>query len=176
MRNFIEKFNIDHINGSTSWQVNETCRILVEECTIQGVVNPDHVAYILATLAWETNHTFMPIEEAYWLTKDWHMKHLYPKYGMYWGRGYVQLTWKANYEKFAPLVHSDLINEPDLAKYPPYAMKILVLGMRDGLFTGHSLAHHTDKRGNLDFVRARNIVNGSDKAHIIASMAQEYKG
>ena len=48
---------------------------------------------VLATVEWETNKTFQPVREAYWLNEDWRRAHL--KYYPYYGRGFVQLTWKS---------------------------------------------------------------------------------
>ena len=150
----------------------EMKRIIKEECSIQGVINSKQIDYIIATALWETNHTCRPVTEAYWLSSKWHMTHLFPKYGMYWGRGYVQLTWEANYKKFGKLLGIDLVANPELALLPQYAVKILVIGMRDGLFTGHSLGSYFNENED-DFVSARRIVNGKDKADIIASMAMK---
>src|SRR5688572_1078351 len=69
-----------------------------------------HVAYALATIAHETAWTFLPIKEyrnkagtrgrarqdRYWLTG-------------YYGRGYVQLTWLANYQKASRKLGVDLV-------------------------------------------------------------------
>ena len=140
------------------------------ECKEQGVNNPDHIAYIIATAQWETNHTCEPVREAYWLSEDWRRKHL--RYYPYYGRGYVQLTWEANYAKFERLLKIPLVAQPDLALNPTYAIKILVIGMRDGLFTGYSLDSFTTN-GIFDARYARKIINGMDKADTIASMSRE---
>jgi len=92
----------------------ELKRIIKEECSIQGVINSKQIDYIIATALWETNHTCRPVTEAYWLSPEWHMTHLFPKYGLYWGRGYVQLTWESNYRKFGKLLGIDLIKYPEL--------------------------------------------------------------
>jgi len=147
----------------------EMRRIIKKECVIQGVVNTDHIKYIIATAEWETNHRCRPVREAYWLSEEWRKKHL--RYYPYYGRGYVQLTWEYNYKKFGELLGIDLVNNPDRALEPEYAVQILVIGMRDGLFTGMSLSHCTDEYGRMDFVKARQIINGNDKEEVIASMA-----
>ncbi len=150
----------------------EGIRIIKKECVLNGVVDPAHIAYILATAEWETNHTMYPVREAYWLSEAWRKRHL--KYYPYYGRGFVQLTWKANYKKFGKLLDIDLVDEPDLALAPQYAAKILVIGMRDGLFTGMSLDNCTSSEGMVDYVKARRIINGEDKAEVIASIANDY--
>jgi len=146
-------------------------QLIRDECAKQGVTNESHIAYMVATAMWETNHTCKPVKEAYWLSEDWRNKHL--RYYPYFGRGLIQITLKENYEKFSKLLDIDLVNYPDRALDEDIAVKILVIGMRDGLFTGKSLQDFTDAQGNIDFYEARRIVNGLDKASTIASMAQE---
>ena len=140
------------------------------ECVAQGVVNEDQIHYVIATAMWETSHTCLPVREAYWCTEKWRERHL--RYYPYYGRGYVQLTWEANYEKFGKLLGLDLLNHPDLALLPDNAIKILVTGMKNGLFTGYGLDDFFTLNTTPDFAHARRIINGMDKAHTIASMAQ----
>ena len=148
----------------------ELRQAIQKECEAQGVVNTNQIKYIIATAEWETNHTCKPVKEAYWLSEEWRKKHL--RYYPYYGRGYVQITWKANYKKFGKLLQINLVEEPDMALIPEYAIKILVIGMRDGLFTGLSLDHCTDSKGTVDYIKARRIINGTDKNDVIASMAK----
>ena len=150
----------------------ETIRIIRKECIVQGIVDEAQIAYILATAEWETNHTWLPVKEAYWTSEKWRKKHL--RYYPYFGRGFVQVTWKDNYEKFGKLLGTDLVKHPDLALYPAYAVFILVYGFKHGTFTGKKLNDYMNTAGTFDFVGARHIINGQDKARTIASMAKEY--
>ncbi|MGR9074141.1 MAG: peptidoglycan-binding protein, partial [Gammaproteobacteria bacterium] len=69
------------------------------ECASQGIGLKTQVSYVLATTQWETAQTFRPVKEAYWLSEDWRKNNL--RYFPYYGRGYVQLTWEKNYEKYS---------------------------------------------------------------------------
>jgi len=149
----------------------EGVRIIREECIVQGVVNESQICYVLATAEWETNHTMYPVKEAYWVSESWRKRHL--RYYPYFGRGFVQITWKENYEKFGKILGIDLAIHPDLALFPKYAAFILVYGMKHGTFTGKKLDDYTSKF-DFDFVGARHIINGKDKAHTIASIAKEF--
>ena len=149
----------------------EMKRIITEECTRQGLVNQEQIDYIIATAMWETNHTCKPVREAYWTSEQWRKRHL--RYYPYYGRGFVQLTWRTNYKKFGKLMGIDLVRSPDLALEPKHAVFILVYGMIHGSFTGMSLADCMDEYAGLDQVKARMIINGSDKAEVIASMAMK---
>ena len=140
-------------------------------CLAHGITNSQQIEYVLATVEHETNGTFLPVVEAYWLSEGWRKKHL--RYYPYYGRGYVQITWKENYKKFGDLLGIDLVNNPDLALEPDVAIDILVIGMRDGMFTGLGLEHFTHASG-FDFIHARKIINGMDKAMHIATIAHHY--
>jgi predicted chitinase len=93
----------------------------------------------------------------------------------YFGRGFVQITGRANYTKFAKILGIDLVNDPDLAIHPGTAAKITVIGMRDGTFTGVGLARYLRLPDKLDWTGARDIVNGNgDQADLIAGYAKAY--
>ena len=95
---------------------------------------------------------------------------------LYYGRGYVQLTWYENYGSMGKLLNIDLLDNPDLALQPAIAAAIMIKGMTKGLFTGVSLdKYFTDKL--TDWVNARKIINGLDMAKTIAGYVQTfYKG
>ena len=136
-----------------------------------------HSAYILATAWHETAKTMQPIAE--------YGKGKGKKYGVpdpvtgqtYYGHGYVQLTWKDNYDKankrlkqlgiISPSV--DLVNNPDTAMQPLIASDILIIGMTEGWFTGKKLSDCTT------YIEMRKIVNGTDKAALIASYAETFE-
>lgn len=132
------------------------------------------MAYMLATVKHETADTYEPITE--------YGKGKGKKYGIadkatgqvYYGRGYVQLTWKENYEKFANLLNLDLVYSPDLAKESETAYKIMSLGMRQGLFTGKKLSDYIAE-DKCDYTNARRIINGTDRAALIAGYAQKFE-
>ena len=149
---------------------NEMGKIITSEAKKAGITNKYQIAYIIATAKWETNHQCVSVKEAYWLSEGWRKKHL--RYYPYYGRGYAQLTWKENYAKFEKLLGIPLVLEPNLALEPEIAAKIIVVGMRDGMFTGISLDDVTDNDSRVNFYKARRIINGTDKAGVIATMAQ----
>ncbi len=141
------------------------------ECQSQGIGLPTQMAYVLATTEWETNRTFKPVREAYWLSEAWRKKNL--RYYPYYGRGYVQLTWKNNYQTYSNLLHADLVNTPDLAMDPNNALFVLVHGFKVGTFTGRKITDYINNN-TTDFLRARRCINGNDQASKIAALAQNY--
>jgi len=129
------------------------------------------IAYILATVQHETANTFRPVREGLNVSENWRKANL--RYYPYYGRGYVQITWKNNYQKFGDLVGVDLVLQPDLALRADISMFILLFGMKHGSFTGMSLNNFC-RNGETDFIRARKVINGMDKAQHIAGYAQEW--
>jgi predicted chitinase len=89
------------------------------------------------------------------------------------GRGLVQLTHKANYARMGPIVGVDLVANPKLAMEEDIAVKIMFEGMARGLFTGKKLADYFTSKTS-DWVNARKIINGLDRAEDIASYAHRF--
>ena len=134
--------------------------------------NKDQAAYVCATIEWETAHTWQPVREAFWKSEKWRKQHL--RYWPYYGRGYVQLTWEYNYAKFSDILNIDLINNPDMALDPYVAYEILVYGFKHGSFTGRKISDYINKN-QVNYYRARQCINGLDKARTIAKIAREYR-
>jgi predicted chitinase len=148
-----------------------TIAAIEAECAAQGIGLRTQIAYVLATAQWETAQTFRPVREAYWYDEDWRRTHL--RYYPYYGRGYVQLTWRENYAKYGQLLGIDLVGQPDLALEPATALFVLVHGFKTGAFTGRALAEFVNPK-QTDFVDARRCINGTDKAQEIAALAQTF--
>ncbi len=151
-----------------------TIEAIRSECLRQGIVLKSQIAYLVATADHETNHTFKPVTEAYWLTDpDAYLRERHPDYYPYYGRGFVQLTWKKNYEKYGRMLGKDLVANPSLALEPEISLFILVHGFKTGLFTGRTISDYVDAQ-KADFVNARRCINGLDKAEEIAARAVNY--
>lgn len=143
--------------------------------------DPRHVGYMLATAYHETAHTFAPIPERgrnlYFAKYEpttatgRRLGNTLPGDGLkYKGRGYVQITGRANYERFSSILGVDLISNPDFALNPALAYRIMAIGMREGGFTGRKLSHYINAV-SCDYYNARRIVNGLDRAELIAGYA-----
>ncbi|MBZ9894253.1 carboxypeptidase [Mesorhizobium sp. BR1-1-6] len=145
-------------------------RLLIDESKRQGLLR-NQCAYVLATAFWETAHTMRPVVEAYWLSEAWRKKNL--RYYPWHGRGFVQLTWEANYIRAEKETGSPVHQNPQLALDPNVAATIAVTGMREGWFTGRDLDDFIDLQ-HSDFKGARAIINGRDKDDEIAAIARQY--
>lgn len=135
-------------------------------------------AYVLATAVHETAGQLRPIAE--------YGKGAGRPYGkpgrnggqVAYGRGDVQLTWDENYERADRELGlgGRLIANYDLALDPEISARIIVRGMQEGWFTGKKLVDYLPRVASVEhFTAARRIVNGSDKAALIAGYAVTFQ-
>lgn len=152
----------------TQTQVN-AINFLVDEFDKDKSISYPQAAYMLATTWHETARTMLPIKER---GSDLYLrsKPYYP----FIGYGYVQLTWQNNYAKAGNLLGLDLVNDPEIALKPEVAVNIMILGMKQGWFTGKRLSDYIDQ-SKKDYVNARRIINGTDKAQLVASYAETFE-
>ena len=142
-------------------------RLIIAACKKEGLLR-NQAAYVLATAYHETARTMKPVRE-YGGETYLKKKAYYPYVGM----GYVQLTWLANYQKASKKLGVDFVKNPRLLLKAEYAAPILVIGSRDGWFTGKKLADYITL-SRSDFTGARKIINGTDRAKAIAELAIGY--
>jgi len=142
-------------------------RLIIDTCLKHGLLR-NQAAYVLATAWHETAHTMKPVREyggeAYLRKK---------KYYPYVGMGFVQLTWLENYKRASKELGVDFVSDPKKLLDPVYSAEILVIGSRDGWFTTKKLSDYITL-AKSNYVAARKIINGSDKATLIAGYAKEY--
>ncbi|MBN9137842.1 MAG: hypothetical protein J0I92_17610 [Phyllobacterium sp.] len=141
-------------------QVEGTERI-VDEGQNRGMALRQ-LAYVLATAYHETGAKMQPVREVGG-EKYLRSKPYYP-----WvGEGLVQVTWEANARKFGATAPGQLMEWP-------IALRAIFDGMSKGMFTGKKLADYI-AGDRVDYVGARRIVNGTDKASLIAGYAKAFE-
>lgn len=143
------------------------------------------LAYMLATTFHETDRKMLPINEygsAAYFNKRYGpntsvgktLGNTVPGDGnRFHGRGLVQLTGRANYLRAGNKIGVDLLADPDAALDLDNSVRIMFDGMASGWFTGKKLADYFNTLGG-DYVNARRIINGTDKASLIAGYAQQF--
>lgn len=135
-------------------------------------------AYVLATAVHETAGTLRPLRE--------YGKGAGRPYGkpgrnggqIAYGRGDVQLTWDQNYERADRELDlgGRLVANYDLALEPAISARIIVRGMREGWFTDKALRTYLPVVADASqFKNARRIVNGTDRAELIAGYAVTFQ-
>ncbi|GJE54606.1 hypothetical protein [Methylobacterium thuringiense] len=157
----------------------------------------DFLAAVLGTCPIETAWTMLPIKEmggTAYLTRMYditgarpakarELGNLLPGEGAkFAGRGLVQLTGKSNYAKATArlralgylLPSQSLVDTPDLAMHPDIAAAIAFIGQKEGWFTGKKLSDYFGP-GRADWVNARRIINGTDRAAEIAGHARAFQ-
>lgn len=138
----------------------------------EGITDPNQVAYVLATVQRETS--FVNFEEG-------STRYESSSGTQYYGRGYVQLTHKANYQAATDYLKSkgtnvDLVSNPELAKRPDIAARILAHGMKTGTLFGDGMTlGKCAGGGRVDWVKCRRIVNDGAQSQSIAQAAKIYR-
>lgn len=127
------------------------------------------IAYMFATIQHEVASTYQPITEF----SDTHCVN-YDGGCRYKGRGYVQLTHRYNYEKLSPVVGVDLVASPERALEPELSYRVTSYGMFNGSFTERRLGSYI-REGLTDYRNARRVVNGLDRADLIAGRASTFQ-
>lgn len=130
-------------------------------------------AYVMATVQHETAGTYRPIEEAGHIKSYETAQRIRKKlrYAPYWGRGYVQLTHKYNYQKYTNILGLDLLSNPDLVMEKDLSLFILVHGMVLGMFTNHKMRQFV-LGDNVDVIQMRSVVNGIPRGHTLPDKAE----
>lgn len=146
------------------------------------------LAYVLATVHHECDQSMQPIKEYGSKNYFWRMYdiegerptvarklgNINPGDGVkFYGRGFVQLTGRKNYQDWTDRLGVQLIEDPDLALDTEIATKIIYEGMRSGTFTGKKLEDYFSDEKD-DWKNARRIINGLDKANLVAGYGKKY--
>lgn len=177
---FFYLVRIKLFGGRLAQQQVDGMNAILAEWAKRGLTDLRWLAYIFATTYWETAHTMWPIEE-YGKGQG----HPYgvpdPQTGqVYYGRGFVQLTWKSNYATMGKLLGVDLVGHPEQALQLAAATQVLFEGMlraesKIGDFTGLALEDCFNATHD-DWLRARAIINGTDHAAAIADLGKTFLG
>jgi len=154
------------LNGLTKGQVDGMERIIKcwedEYSKNKWKIQLVELAYILATIYHETGKVMRPIKEGggqqYLRSK---------KYYPYVGVGLVQVTWAANWKRWGISSIEDGLSWP-------IALRATFEGMAEGAFTGKKLSDYIGN-GRRDYVGARRIINGTDRAQLIAGYAEKFR-
>ena len=184
---------------------------ILRECQDRGLTDLAQIAYLLATatkesffgasnLSWAPGHNWMyewpgnanlanpTLHEQYFAQKYDHREDIGNRGSgsgdgyTYRGRGFVQLTGRALYERATEESNGsiDFLAAPDYAAEPDIAAGILVSGMKEGWYTGLGF-DDINLNDSLDantraqqFYNARRIVNGTDRADQFAELAEQY--
>jgi hypothetical protein len=180
MTNFDRTIYFDSVraslfSGKLSQQQVEGQEAILGEWEVQPwntpMVDVRWLAYMLATTYHETSQKMWPIEE-YGKGSGQPYGQKDPQTGQtYYGRGYVQLTWRENYayatQQLGLKGDADLEWHAQMALEPQIAADIMFRGMFEGWFRSDDKGRQTLGRyfNNVtdDAYGAREIINGDKK-------------
>lgn len=183
MKNHFVDTVIDELFYGTlpNWQ-KDPMDYIIEEGHRRNM-STEEVSYVLATAYHETNRFKAKEEYGQGRGRDYGTPILTirGKYEKYHGRGWVQLTWLQNYAKMSVAAslafnkNIDLVNEPEqILTDKALNAFICFEGMIQGTFTGRKLSDYVNST-KCDFIGARKVINGTDKAALIAGYAEKFK-
>lgn len=139
--------------------------------TNNNITSPLTLMGALATVRVEVGRTFQPVEEIasgleYEGRRD--LGNTQPGDGpRFKGRGYIQITGRANYAHYGTLLGIDLVDKPDLALDSTIAAGILALYFKNNGCDVACMAK--------DWVKVRELVNGGDNGlALFLSVIRQY--
>lgn len=153
--------------------------LLTALCADGAITELRWAAYMLASTWFETGGAFLPVEEAgrgagrdYGTPQAFTDRRGRSFNHVYFGRGYIQLTWLENYLRLGEALGmgDTLAADPRRALDPDIAYRVMSCGLRDGLFTGRRLSSFVGA-DDCDYLGARQVVNATDGAQQIANAA-----
>lgn len=152
----------------------ESIHAIIEECDKQEITDMRQVAYIFATAYHECfnpRHPELRLTPMKEFGGDTYLKS--KSYYPYFGRGFSQLTHSFNYKKEGERLGLDLLHHPDLMLDTNLAANSHVYCMKHGSYTGRKLSDYI--MGTMcNFEGARKIINGIDRAELVAGYAKEF--
>lgn len=194
MKLFFDSVRISLFSGKMSQGIVDTLNAILDSCHKYNVTSPEQVAYVLATAKHEAYHPeynpdWHAVREGYAMTNAgaikavtalFNAKKISKNYALpqsnglsYYGRGLVQITHPGNYQAVGKRLGIDLYGNPDLALDTNVAADILVVGMKEGIFTGVKLSTYFTA-AKSDSLNARRIINGIDQQVRIAGMYDKF--
>jgi len=174
--------------GGVSQQQVDGIETLLDQLE-KSAVDLEKSAYILAGVYHETGAKMVPVREGFASTDAGAraaVKKLFDKGRIktnyaapvngvsYYGRGRIQNTWHKNYEKLEKRFGHPFVRNPDLLLDDKIDAEVTVIGHVEGIWTGKKLADYIGG-GRKDYKGARRIVNGTDKATMIAGYAESFE-
>lgn len=177
-KSFYDTIRPSLFNGSISSKQFEGIEAIISEYSRLFINDLRKLAYVLATAYHETAKTMQPITE-YGKGKNYdygkQLKMSRKPYStpkqLYYGRGFVQLTWYENYEAMGKQLGLDLLKNPDLLLTLKPSIDVMFVGMNKGMFTGKKLSDYFTPE-KTDWINARRIINGTDASVKIAGYAK----
>jgi putative chitinase len=189
-KHFYDTVRESLFNGAMTADQVHGMEAILKEWEVQGLTDLRWLGYILATAYHETAKTMQPIKE-FGKGKNYdYGKKLKMGGGpgkripytlpdkLYFGRGLTQNTWFENYERLTKGAQThgkdwDFLNNPELLLQMEPSIWATYYAMQIGLYTGKKLKDYFSDTKE-DWINARKIINGLDKAELIAGYGKRF--
>lgn len=150
----INEGQLDEICGKQTFPVNKAALVnsLNDVLDTLRCATKEHAAQVLAQLAHESDR-FQTMTE---------YKGEKGKYAPYFGRGFIQLTWKANYEACRNYWQHYDPHFPDLVRFPDQAATLHVAALSTIFYWLNTNLNYYAMRSNIEEVTA--LINGTHDA------------
>lgn len=181
---FFDQVRSNNLFKTLSVAQVESIEAILDQCQDHDVMDKRQIAYIFGTVKHETAGTMLPIEEygrgvgrkygkRVWMNGTPYMDVSH----IYYGRGLCQTTWRDNYVALTKAAKKqdknwDFEHHPELLLQAEPSAWATVYAMKVGLYTGRQLSDYIGAK--TDFINARKIINGLDKAELIKSYAVKF--
>jgi putative chitinase len=188
---FFDQVRSNNLFKTLSVEQVENVEAILNQCQDQGIDDKRQIAYILATAYLETGVMrdgklvrMLPVEEIgkgrgrKYGSRVWYNGTPYMDVPhIYYGRGHTQNSWRDNYVALTKAAKKqgkdwDFEHHPELLLQTEPSAWATVYAMKVGLYTGRKLSDYIGAK--TDFINARKIINGLDKAELIKSYAVKF--
>lgn len=189
-KHFFDTVREDLFKGAMNQGQVHGMEAILREWEAQQLTDLRWLAYILGTTYHETAKTMQPIAEYGKGKKYDYGKKLKMGGGpgkripytvpdkLYYGRGLTQNTWYENYHRLTKAATTqgkdwDFLNNPELLLQMEPSIWATYFAMQVGLYTGKKLKDYFNDKKE-DWVNARKIINGLDKADLIGGYGKKF--
>ncbi len=161
---------IDQLVSGVSYEdqisIRQNLPFIAKALEKEGILNPNVLAYALATIEHETAETFQPIDE--YKGRKNARRFGYEGGTNYFGRGFIQLTHERNYRAVGERIGlgEKLVLQPELASHPEIAARVLAAFFRD-----NNVARMATQG---EFVAARRPINPDTQGLWVAELTWKY--
>jgi hypothetical protein len=169
------KENLDSVESSDKQKVSE--QWIYNKAIEYGITNKSQIAYVLSTIKWES--WFKNQKEIWWENKKY-WKVDSSTWKAYYGRWFIQITHKANYQKYTQIIQSswkdfkdnnwntikwneiDLVKNPDIILESNDLAVFIAMDWMKNWWPNRQESKKLDHYINdnkQDFYNARSIIN-----------------
>lgn len=178
---FIERVTENVFDGRLPPNAAAGLSVLLDEIAANWpLMRAGGAAFACALMHYETTRRFVPLEDrdrgagkmyGHRLKKS--AQPYVDTENLFYGRGIVPLVWYENYQTIGAALGLDLIQHPELMLEIDVAVKAMLYGISNGIFTGKRIDDFiTDEANNFD--AARDVIMIGDRQSFFTKLCGLY--